>query len=292
MSDANEDTMNDDVKKDENVAVPDTPKTSGNVKGGKISYDADNLPESGEFSMPAIRYEHVTKIYDKDIHAIEDLTADIGHREFVMLVGSSGGGKTTLLKMANGLIEPTSGDIYYYGDNIKDMDQVNLRRRIGYSIQGSVLFPHMNVQRNIEYVPRLRKFDKDKMEDAVEYAINLVGLDTSLLKKRPSDLSGGQKQRVGIARALAARPYVLLMDEPFGAVDAITRRSLQEEIEHIYKHEKLTILFVTHDINEAFRLGTKILVINDGVMQQYDTPDNLKAHPATGYVEELLCESD
>lgn len=292
MSDANEDTMNDDVKKDENVAVPDTPKTSGNVKGGKISYDADNLPESGEFSMPAIRYEHVTKIYDKDIHAIEDLTADIGHREFVMLVGSSGGGKTTLLKMANGLIEPTSGDIYYYGDNIKDMDQVNLRRRIGYSIQGSVLFPHMNVQRNIEYVPRLRKFDKDKMKDAVEYAINLVGLDTSLLKKRPSDLSGGQKQRVGIARALAARPYVLLMDEPFGAVDAITRRSLQEEIEHIYKHEKLTILFVTHDINEAFRLGTKILVINDGVMQQYDTPDNLKAHPATGYVEELLSESD
>lgn len=285
-----------EVSKTEDVVsgsslVTDVPPEGGVSGAWKAVADGtadESLLETGDKDEPAIRYEHVSKVYDKDIVAVNDLSAEIGHREFVMLVGSSGGGKTTLLKMANGLIRPTSGAIYYYGDDIAHMDRVNLRRKIGYAIQGSVLFPHMNVRKNIEYVPRLRKFDKDQMADAVDTAMRLVGLDNSLLEKIPSELSGGQQQRVGIARAIAAQPYVLLMDEPFGAVDAITRHSLQETMARIHKEAKLTILFVTHDINEALRLGTRLLVINDGIMQQYDTPDELLAHPATPYVEALL----
>ncbi|MGN0034224.1 MAG: ATP-binding cassette domain-containing protein [Coriobacteriales bacterium] len=243
-----------------------------------------------DFTQPAIRYEHVTKSYDGKTEAVKDLSASVEQRDFVMLVGSSGGGKTTLLKMANGLIEPTSGDIYYCGTNLKQLDLVELRRHIGYSIQGSVLFPHLSVRKNIEYVPRLLNYSRGELARAVSDAVKLVGLDESLLQKSPNELSGGQQQRVGIARALAARPHVLLMDEPFGAVDAITRRSLQEEIARIHEERELTILFVTHDINEAMRLGTKILVIDEGVMQQYDTPDELVRNPATPYVEQLLAD--
>lgn len=205
-----------------------------------------------------------------------------------MFVGSSGGGKTTLLKMANGLIEPTTGCVRYFGRDLHDIDLVQLRRRIGYVIQGSVLFPHLTVQKNIEYVPKLRKFTKEQTADAVEKAVDLVGIDHEILQKYPNELSGGQAQRVGIARALAADPYVLLMDEPFSAVDEITRRSLQDEIAQIWKRDKLTILFVTHDIQEAVKLGTKLLVINKGEVQQYADVDEVQRHPATRYVEELL----
>lgn len=243
-----------------------------------------------DFTQPAIRYEHVTKSYDGKTEAVKDLSVSVEQRDFVMLVGSSGGGKTTLLKMANGLIEPTSGDVCYCGTNLKQLDLVELRRHIGYSIQGSVLFPHLSVKRNIEYVPRLLNYSRGELARAVTDAVKLVGLDESLLQKSPNELSGGQQQRVGIARALAARPHVLLMDEPFGAVDAITRRSLQEEIARIHEERELTILFVTHDINEAMRLGTKILVIDEGVMQQYGTPDELVRNPATPYVEQLLAD--
>jgi osmoprotectant transport system ATP-binding protein len=241
-----------------------------------------------DLTQPAIRYDHVSMVYEGGIEAVKDLSATIEQHEFVMLVGSSGGGKTTLLKMANALLEPTSGDVYYCGKNLKDIDHVQLRRHIGYAIQGNVLFPHLSVRRNIEYVPRLLKYDKDQLEQAVHDATKLAGIDEGLLNKSPNELSGGQQQRVGIARALAARPHMLLMDEPFGAVDAITRRTLQDEIGRIHKESGLTIMFVTHDINEALLLGTRILVINDGTLQQFDTPDELCSHPATPYVEELL----
>jgi len=243
--------------------------------------------------MPAVRYDHVCKIYsgaEGDIHAVRDINLSIAHREFVMLIGNSGGGKTTLLKMTNGLIVPTSGDVYYYSENLRDMNLVQLRRRIGYAIQGSVLFPHLDVEQNISFVPRLSGFAKDQIEESVMHALGLVGLDSSLLRKFPHELSGGQQQRVGIARALAANPFVLLMDEPFGAVDEITRRSLQEQIARIYLEEGLTILFVTHDINEAMRLGTKLLVVNDGSLQQYASPEEVLETPANSYVQSLVSE--
>ncbi len=253
---------------------------------------ADDRVDTNE---PAIRYEHITKIYPGtglSITAVKDVSVSIEHNQFVMFIGSSGGGKTTLLKIANGLIKPTDGDVFYYGKNLKDLDLVQLRRKMGYAIQGSVLFPHLDVAHNIAYVPHLRNFSKEKVEECVSEALGLVGLDESVLRKYPHELSGGQQQRIGIARAIAARPSVLLMDEPFGAVDEITRRSLQEQIARIYKEEGLTVMFVTHDINEALRLGTKMLIINDGVVQQYATTEEVLRNPATPYVKDLTSECE
>lgn len=246
-----------------------------------------------EEAESAVRYDHICKIYEdteEAVPALDDVSFDVKHGDFAMFVGSSGGGKTTLLKMANGLIPPTSGHVYYFGEDVSTMDLVALRRKIGYVIQGSVLFPNMTVEKNILYVPRLRKFPKEQAQEKLEQALELTGLDRSLLNKYPDALSGGQQQRVGIARALAGSPYVVLMDEPFSAVDEITRRSLQEQIAEIHARTDITIMFVTHDINEALRLGTKIMVIDRGRMQQYGTPDDVLGNPATPYVEELFRE--
>lgn len=238
--------------------------------------------------QPAIRFELVQKHYGEK-HVLRDLSLDIQIGEFLMVIGTSGCGKTTLLKMINGLIVPDAGTIWVNGQNIQTVDIIGLRRNIGYAIQGSGLFPHLTVAQNIAYVPNLlNKRDKAKTAQAVEKWLDVVGLEKSLLEKYPDELSGGQQQRVGIARALAASPDILLMDEPFGAVDEITRRQLQEEISRIHRETGITIVFVTHDIQEALRLGTRILVMAQGEIQQLGTPSEILQRPANAYVAELF----
>ncbi len=235
-----------------------------------------------------IEFKNIKKIYGDKV-VFENFNLIVEKGEFVTIIGSSGCGKTTALKMVNGLIEPTSGDILVEGENIRDKNLTELRRNIGYAIQGSVLFPHMTVEQNISYVPRLlNKKDKEKTQRAVLKWMKIVGLDEDLKERYPIELSGGQQQRVGIARALAASPDILLMDEPFGAVDEITRGQLQIELKQIYEKTGITILFVTHDISEALKLGTKVLVIDKGVIQQYASPNELLAHPATDFVKQLV----
>ena len=190
--------------------------------------------------------------------------------------------------MVNGLLTPDAGTIRVMGRDIREMDLIQLRRNIGYAIQGSVLFPHMTVAENIAYVPNLlNKKDKARTNAAVAKWLAIVGLDEELLQRYPAELSGGQQQRVGIARALAASPEILLMDEPFGAVDEITRASLQQEITRIHRETGITVLFVTHDIGEALRLGTRVLVMADGEIQQYATPEEILRAPATDFVRQL-----
>lgn len=241
--------------------------------------------------MNAIEYRNIGMKYgDKVI--MENFNLCIKQKEFVTIIGSSGCGKTTLLKMVNGLITPTAGEIFVDGVNTKEVDIIEQRRNIGYAIQGSVLFPHMTVSKNIAYVPGLLKWDKKRTMEAVDKWMGIVGLDESMKNRYPSQLSGGQQQRVGIARAMAASPPLLLMDEPFGAVDEITRISLQDEIMRIYKETDITIVFVTHDISEAVKLGTKMLVMDGGKIQQYDRPSVVKENPSNEFVGRLLgCET-
>lgn len=234
-----------------------------------------------------IEFRNIKKSYGDKV-VLKDFNLQIEEGSFVTIIGSSGCGKTTALKMVNGLLTPDSGDIFIHGENIRDKDQTQLRRHIGYAIQGSVLFPHMTVEQNISYVPNLlNRRDKQKTQAAVDKWMEIVGLSKELKERYPSELSGGQQQRVGIARALAASPEILLMDEPFGAVDEITRGQLQTELHRIYEQTGITVLFVTHDIAEALKLGTKILVMDKGEIQQYATPNELLEHPATEFVRKL-----
>lgn len=235
-----------------------------------------------------IEFRHVKKAYGENT-VIEDLNFTVEKGDFVTMIGSSGCGKTTTLKMINALIEPTAGDIFVEGTDIRDCDPVQLRRSIGYAIQGSVLFPHMTVEQNIAYVPNLlNKKDKKRTEQAVDKWMKIVGLDPAMKERYPDELSGGQQQRVGIARALAASPEILLMDEPFGAVDEITRSTLQNEIMRIHRETHITVLFVTHDIREALKLATKVLIMDGGKIQQYDTPNRILQHPANEFVDRLV----
>lgn len=238
--------------------------------------------------MNAIEYKNISMAYgEKEI--IHNLNLTVEQGEFVTIIGSSGCGKTTILKMVNGLLAPTAGEIFIEGKSTKELDLTELRRNIGYAIQGSVLFPHMTVYQNIAYVPNLlNKRDKKRTEKAVSKWMQIVGLEESMKVRYPSELSGGQQQRVGIARALAASPNILLMDEPFGAVDEITRSTLQDEISRIHKETGITILFVTHDINEAMKLGTKVLVMDKGAVQQYARPEAIQQNPANDFVSALL----
>lgn len=236
----------------------------------------------------AIEYRNIKKVYgDKTI--IEGFNLEVDRGEFVTVIGSSGCGKTTILKMVNGLVEPTEGTVIVDGRDIRGENMIELRRNIGYAIQGSVLFPHMTVEQNISYVPNLlNKKNKKKTKDAVRKWMEIVGLEEELKERYPSEISGGQQQRVGIARALAASPDILLMDEPFGAVDEITRGQLQVELKQIHEKTGITILFVTHDISEALKLGTKVLVMDQGKIQQYDRPEQLLSEPKTEFVQRLV----
>lgn len=265
---------------------PGVVSADGRRSGGGDA--GDDRPHGGNDDI-AIEFRHVSKVYDGHT-VLDDLNLKIARGEFVTMVGTSGGGKTTTLKMVNGLISPTSGDVIVGGKNVRDCDLIKLRRSIGYAIQGSVLFPHMTVEQNIAYVPNLwnGRADRDRTHQAVLKWLDIVGLSTDMLDRYPADLSGGQQQRVGIARALAASPRILLMDEPFGAVDEITRTQLQDEIKRIHKETGITVLFVTHDMSEALKLGTKVLVISEGTMRQYGTPDEVLHQPADAFVERLV----
>ena len=235
-----------------------------------------------------ITFRNVSKSYG-GVEAVRDLSLSIEAGEFITVLGASGGGKTTFLKMINGLVEPTSGEITVLGESLKTADLVQLRRKIGYAIQGSVLFPHLTVEENIAYVPNLwNKSDKERTKKAVAKWMEIVGLDASLGGRYPGELSGGQQQRVGIARALAASPELLLMDEPFGAVDALLRRQLQDEIRAIHAHGGLTIVFVTHDVEEALRLGTRVLILKGGCIEQFAAPEEIEESPATDFVRQLV----
>ena len=235
-----------------------------------------------------IRFDHVRKAYGGNT-VIPDLSFNIGAGEFVTLIGTSGCGKTTVLKMINGLVPVDAGSVYVNGVDIHTENLVLLRRNIGYAIQGNALFPHMTVEKNIAYVPALlNRRDKKRTSAAVRKWLGRVGLEEDILDRYPDELSGGQQQRVGIARALAAGPDLLLMDEPFGAVDEITRRQLQGEIGRIHQSTGITVVFVTHDIHEALLLGTRVMVLQQGGIAQFDTPETVAARPANGYVRTLL----
>ncbi len=238
--------------------------------------------------MSVVEYRQVRMAYGEKV-IIDNFNLSIEKGEFVTIIGSSGCGKTTILKMVNGLVQPVGGEVLVEGRNTREVDLAMLRRNIGYAIQGSVLFPHMTVEKNIAYVPNLlNRKDKKRTAQAVVKWMGIVGLDDSLRSRYPSELSGGQQQRVGIARALAASPDILLMDEPFGAVDEITRGSLQDEIARIHRETGITILFVTHDIGEALKLGTKVLVMDQGSVQQFAPPREILHDPATDYVKKLV----
>ncbi|MEU3185909.1 betaine/proline/choline family ABC transporter ATP-binding protein [Streptomyces sp. NPDC006923] len=234
-----------------------------------------------------MRLEGLTKRYPgQALPAVDHVTLEIGPGETVILVGPSGCGKSTTLKMINRLIEPTSGRIRIGDEDVTGIDPVRLRRRIGYAIQSSGLFPHMTVAENIALVPRMTGWSRARVKDRVEEMLDLVGLDPREFHGRyPRGLSGGQQQRVGVARALAADPPVLLMDEPFGAVDPITRDHLQDELIRLQRELRKTIVFVTHDFDEAIKLGDRIAVLREhSHIAQFDTPEAILTSPADDFV--------
>ncbi len=240
--------------------------------------------------MTAIRYEDIVKQYKgNNLASVNHVSAEVEEGEFITILGSSGCGKTTLLKMTNRLIDPTEGHIYLFGEDISTVDPVVVRRRMGYVIQQVGLFPHMTVEENIIVIPKTLKWEKDRMYDRVTELLEMVELDPKEYRNRyPSQLSGGQQQRIGLARALVTDPKIMLLDEPFGAIDAITRLNLQNELKRLHEGTKKTFLLVTHDINEAFKLGNRVMIMNEGKLLQFDTPENIVKNPADPFVETLI----
>ncbi|MBP2025790.1 ABC transporter ATP-binding protein [Peptoniphilus stercorisuis] len=237
-----------------------------------------------------IEFRNVSKIYPGNQVAAENINIKIEDGQFVCFIGTSGSGKTTCMRMINRMNEPTSGEILIDGKNIMEYDPVALRREIGYVIQQIGLMPHMTIYENIVMVPRLLKWNEDKLRPLAENLIEKVDLPISYLDKYPSELSGGQQQRIGVIRALAADQNIILMDEPFGALDPITRDSLQQLVKKLQRELGKTFIFVTHDMNEALTLADKIVIMDKGNIIQQDTPENILKYPATDYVKELLGE--
>jgi len=237
-----------------------------------------------------IRLDSVTKRYADGTVAVGDLTLEVADGEICMLVGPSGAGKTTTMRMINRLIEPTSGRIFLGDEDVTRVDPVSLRRRIGYVIQQVGLFPHLTVEENVATVPQLLGWDRSRVRRRTLEMLDLVGLDPDRYARRyPAELSGGQRQRAGVARALAADPPVLLMDEPFAALDPISRDRLQGEFLRLQEELRKTVVFVTHDIEEAIRVGDRIAVLAEGArLEQLDTPANLLGSPATPFVAEFV----
>jgi len=238
----------------------------------------------------AIEFKNVSKKFPNTTRpALNEINLTIEEGEFVTIVGTSGCGKTTLIKHINRLVEADSGEIEIFGQDIYSLEVTELRKKIGYVIQQIGLFPHMTIAKNIATVPRMLGWDDERIEKRVKELMNLVNLDAEeLLDRYPSQLSGGQQQRIGLARALAADPQVMLLDEPFGAVDAINRNILQNELLNIHKENKKTFLFVTHDINEAFKLGNRIILMDKGEVQQFGTPDEILHAPKNEFVESFI----
>ena len=248
----------------------------------------DPSPASTEAS--AVRYEHATKRYgDSDTAAVEDLTLDVPAGEICVLVGPSGCGKTTAMRLVNRTVELTDGDVTIGGRSVGDREPAELRREIGYVIQQIGLFPHRTIAENIAAVPQLLGWRKDRARARSAELLELVGLEAGLADRYPAQLSGGQQQRVGVARALAADPLVMLMDEPFGAIDPINRERLQNEFLRLQAEIKKTVLFVTHDIDEAIKMGDRIAVMREGGrVAQYATPAELLMSPADSFVEDFV----
>lgn len=236
----------------------------------------------------AIVFKNITKSYgEKNI--LKDFSLNIKKGEFLTIIGSSGCGKTTILKMINGLIKPNKGNVFVDGKDISKINLIQMRRKIGYVVQDVGLFPHMKIKNNISYTLNLeKKENKEEIFSKVKKLVKIVGLDEEIINRYPNELSGGQRQRVGIARALVGEPDIILMDEPFGAVDEITRKLLQDEIYKIYKEYNVTIVFITHDIREALKLGTRVIVMDNGEIVQSGTPKEIKENPKTEFVRKLI----
>jgi osmoprotectant transport system ATP-binding protein len=268
-----------------------TTSSSSSATGSDSGTDSRLDGSDNEISGVDLELSDVVKLYPgQDVPAVDKLNLHIPAGEIVMFVGPSGCGKTTSLKMINRLIEPTSGTITIGGEDVKGRSVDELRRHIGYVIQGGSLFPHMTVAQNIAMVPKLLKWDSQRVDARVDELLDLVSLDAKKYRDRyPRELSGGQQQRVGVARGLAADPPVVLMDEPFGAVDPITRQRLQDELMSIQAELRKTIVCVTHDIDEAIKLGDRICILREGAeIAQYDTPENILANPANRFVEDFV----
>lgn len=235
-----------------------------------------------------INIKNVTKKYD-DFTAVNNLSLEVNQSEFLVILGPSGCGKSTLLRLINKMITRDSGEIAVDSENIDTLQGKELRKTIGYVIQNIGLFPHMNVKKNISIVPHLLKWDEDKIDKRVDEMLDLVGLDSSNYKmKKPSELSGGEAQRIGVARAIASDPAILLMDEPFGAVDPINRLRLQKEFRKIQRNLKKTVVFVTHDTDEALLLADRICIMNQGRIVQVDTPEKIILEPKNDFVKDFF----
>jgi osmoprotectant transport system ATP-binding protein len=246
--------------------------------------------ENTQTTETMIRLENLTKVFpNQDEPAVDDLSMDIYEGEIVVLVGPSGCGKTTTMKMINRLIEPSSGRIFLQGEDVTNVNSDKLRRRIGYVIQQIGLFPHMTIADNIATVPKMLGWDKKRISDRTDELLETVGIDLSYRDRYPKELSGGQRQRIGVARAMAADPSVLLMDEPFGAIDPITRDRLQDEFLRLQQEIRKTIVFVTHDIDEAIKMGDRIAILKQqSKIAQYDTPEKILTDPADDFVADFI----
>ena len=241
--------------------------------------------------VPAVEFRDVSKIYPKMKNAaVKNISFKIEKGDFCCLIGTSGSGKTTLMRMINRMNSVTKGEVLVDGKNVKSFNPVNLRRHIGYVIQNNGLMPHMTIRENIILVPKLLKWPKDRLAGEAQKLIKMAELPESYLDRYPSELSGGQQQRIGVVRALAANQNLILMDEPFGALDPITRESLQNLIQNLQVRLGKTIVFVTHDMDEALKLATKVVVLHDGQLIQVGTPDQILHHPANDYVKSLIGE--
>lgn len=238
-----------------------------------------------------IEFDNVTKVYNDDTVAIEDVSFTVEEGTTTVLVGPSGCGKTTTMKLVNRLEDPTEGTVYFDGTDVLSQDRVELRRDIGYVIQEIGLFDHMTVGENVATVPELKGWEQDRIETRVDELLDLMDLPADQYRDQyPSSLSGGQRQRVGVARALAADPDVLLMDEPFGALDPITRSSLQDEFLEIQEQINTTILFVTHSVDEALKMGDRIAIFDVGELVRYDTPEKILENPGSEFVADFIGE--
>ncbi len=235
-----------------------------------------------------LRFENIVKKFNGN-YVLSDVSFEIGKGNLVAIIGESGCGKTTLLKMINRLIKPSYGKIYIDDRDISKIDPIKLRRNIGYVIQQTGLFPHMTVRENIEIISRIEKVDNLKIEESTYRLMNMVGLDPEkYLDRYPAELSGGQQQRIGVARAFATDPEIILMDEPFSALDPITRVDLQDELVELQSKFKKTIIFVTHDMDEAIRIADMICIMKDGKVMQYDTPENILKNPINNFVSDFI----
>lgn len=230
----------------------------------------------------------LSKVYAGGKKAVDNMTIDIESGDFIAFIGTSGSGKTTALRMINRMIESTEGEITIDGKNIKELNPVELRRSIGYVIQQIGLMPHMTVKENIVLVPKLLKWSQEKKDEKAKELIRLVDLPEEYLDRYPSELSGGQQQRIGVVRALAAEQDIILMDEPFGALDPITRDTLQDLVKKLQQQLGKTFIFVTHDMDEAIKLADKICIMTNGQVVQYDTPDNILRSPANDFVKDFI----